>query len=162
MMNLVMSNESKSYDDRSRQESGDIEIYRRLLSSFDARNSKSSNGTVTSDFAKMLFSANASGDDINDSLSGEFIPRTIPYSLAHSPAVLTILTVVYLSIFIVGVLGNVVTCIVIAKNKSMHTAVNYYLFSLAISDLCLLICGELEVIYSWLTPFLLGVREFFL
>jgi hypothetical protein len=53
-----------------------------------------------------------------------------------------VLTVIYVIIFITGVLGNVVTCIVISKNRSMHTAVNYYLFSLAISDLLLLISGK--------------------
>ena len=32
--------------------------------------------------------------------------------------------------------------IVIVKNKSMHTATNYYLFSLAISDLMILVLGN--------------------
>ena len=52
------------------------------------------------------------------------------------------LTIIYLVIFISGVLGNVITCIVISRNKSMHTATNYYLFSLAISDLLVLIAGK--------------------
>lgn len=34
-----------------------------------------------------------------------------------------------------GVIGNVTTCVVIAGNSYMHTATNYYLFSLAISDM---------------------------
>jgi len=34
-----------------------------------------------------------------------------------------------------GVIGNVTTCVVIARNSYMHTATNYYLFSLAISDM---------------------------
>jgi len=50
-------------------------------------------------------------------------------------------TVMYASIFITGIIGNVSTCIVIVRNKSMHTATNYYLFSLAISDLLLLVSG---------------------
>ncbi|KAI4495351.1 hypothetical protein M0804_001552 [Polistes exclamans] len=50
-------------------------------------------------------------------------------------------TIIYASIFISGTIGNISTCIVIARNKSMHTATNYYLFSLAISDLLLLISG---------------------
>ena len=33
-------------------------------------------------------------------------------------------------------------CLVIVKNKSMHTATNYYLFSLAISDLMILVLGK--------------------
>lgn len=53
------------------------------------------------------------------------------------------LTLAYVSIFLTGIIGNVVTCLVIIKNPKMQTATNYYLFSLAISDLSLLILGEL-------------------
>lgn len=52
------------------------------------------------------------------------------------------LTVIYSIIFLTGMLGNIITCIVISRNKTMHTATNYYLFSLAISDLLLLISGK--------------------
>lgn len=51
-------------------------------------------------------------------------------------------TICYAIIFIAGLLGNVITCAVISRNKSMHTATNYYLFNLAISDLMLLISGK--------------------
>lgn len=56
--------------------------------------------------------------------------------------VLLPVTVCYLLIFLAGLLGNVITCTVISRNKNMHTATNYYLFNLAISDLMLLLCGE--------------------
>jgi hypothetical protein len=52
------------------------------------------------------------------------------------------ITVCYLIIFVAGVLGNVITCIVIAKNKTMHTATNYYLFNLAVSDFLVLVTGK--------------------
>lgn len=52
------------------------------------------------------------------------------------------ISICYLIIFITGVLGNVITCFVIAKNKTMHTATNYYLFNLAVSDFLVLILGE--------------------
>lgn len=58
------------------------------------------------------------------------------------------ITVLYVIIFFSGLIGNVSTCIVIARNKSMHTATNYYLFSLAISDLLLLISGLPQEMYS--------------
>ena len=38
-----------------------------------------------------------------------------------------------------AVLGDV-----IVRNRSMHTATNYYLFSLALSDLVILLLGELD------------------
>ena len=60
------------------------------------------------------------------------------------------ITIIYLSLLFTGTIGNVSTCIVIARNKSMHTATNYYLFSLAISDLLLLISGlPVEVYLVW-------------
>lgn len=62
------------------------------------------------------------------------------------------MTVTYVMIFISGILGNVSTCIVISKNKYMHTATNYYLFSLAISDLLLLITGLPPEIYQLWSP----------
>jgi neuromedin U receptor 1 len=54
------------------------------------------------------------------------------------------LTVVNVLIFVSGLLGNTAVCIVIIKHRSLHTATNYYLFNLAISDLTLLIFGKLH------------------
>lgn len=65
-------------------------------------------------------------------------------------AIVIPITIIYILTFFSGVIGNVSTCIVIARNKSMHTATNYYLFSLAISDLLLLVCGlPPEIYYIW-------------
>lgn len=59
-------------------------------------------------------------------------------------------TIIYAIIFLTGLVGNVSTCVVIARNRSMHTATNYYLFSLAISDLLLLVSGlPPEMYYIW-------------
>lgn len=61
----------------------------------------------------------------------------------HLPLKLVLpITFVYVAIFVTGVFGNVVTCIVIRRNPVMQTATNYYLFNLAVSDLLLLILGE--------------------
>uniref|UniRef100_A0A9J2PWR6 G-protein coupled receptors family 1 profile domain-containing protein n=1 Tax=Ascaris lumbricoides TaxID=6252 RepID=A0A9J2PWR6_ASCLU len=49
--------------------------------------------------------------------------------------------IIYALILILGVFGNICTCAVIARNSSMHNPTNYYLFSLAISDLLILIMG---------------------
>ncbi|XP_015593512.1 neuropeptides capa receptor-like [Cephus cinctus] len=65
-------------------------------------------------------------------------------------------TVVYGLIFVTGIIGNLMTCIVITKNSTMQTATNYYLFSLAVSDLTLLLLGlpnEISVFwqqYPWI------------
>ena len=68
------------------------------------------------------------------------------------------MTVVYVTIFLTGVLGNLAVCLVIVKNRSMHTSTNYYLFSLALADLVILVLGlpnELAI-YWQQYPFPLG------
>ncbi|CAG9785502.1 unnamed protein product [Diatraea saccharalis] len=77
--------------------------------------------------------------------------RTSEYSEPDSLDLLVPLSITYTVIFVAGILGNISTCVVISRNRSMHTATNFYLFSLAISDLILLICGlpiELHKIWN--------------
>uniref|UniRef100_A0A665T3P0 Neuromedin U receptor 1 n=1 Tax=Echeneis naucrates TaxID=173247 RepID=A0A665T3P0_ECHNA len=66
--------------------------------------------------------------------------------------------VAYLSIFMVGVLGNSLTCAVILRHRVMQTPPHYYLMSLAVSDLLVLLLGmPLELYDMWQNyPFLLG------
>ncbi|KAJ8939691.1 hypothetical protein NQ318_011738 [Aromia moschata] len=61
-------------------------------------------------------------------------------------------TIIYVVIFFTGLIGNVSTCFVIAKNKPMRTATNYYLFGLAVSDLVLLISGLPPEMYRIWSP----------
>ncbi|XP_060803786.1 pyrokinin-1 receptor [Amyelois transitella] len=67
-------------------------------------------------------------------------------------------TIIYAIIFVTGLIGNIFTCFVIVRNKTMHTATNYYLFSLAMSDLLLLLSGiPQEVYYIWSKwPYIFG------
>lgn len=80
---------------------------------------------------------NISDTDIDNTSSLEVVPVESRDSLY----IVIPVTVIYGIIFLTGIIGNVSTCFVIVRNKSMHTATNYYLFSLAISDLLLLISG---------------------
>ncbi|KFO90287.1 Neuromedin-U receptor 2 [Buceros rhinoceros silvestris] len=68
------------------------------------------------------------------------------------------MALVYTLIFVVGVIGNFLVCLVILKHRNMKTPTNYYLFSLAISDLLVLLFGmPLEVYEMWSNyPFLFG------
>ncbi|NXA46311.1 NMUR2 protein, partial [Nothocercus julius] len=68
------------------------------------------------------------------------------------------MALVYSLIFIVGVVGNFLVCLVIIKHRNMKTPTNYYLFSLAVSDLLVLLFGmPLEVYEMWSNyPFLFG------
>ncbi|XP_068622893.1 neuropeptides capa receptor [Battus philenor] len=62
-------------------------------------------------------------------------PRQLPLSRTVP------LTGVLVLIFLTGVLGNAAVCAVIVRHPAMHTDTNYYLFSLALSDLLLLLFG---------------------
>uniref|UniRef100_T1JJP1 G-protein coupled receptors family 1 profile domain-containing protein n=1 Tax=Strigamia maritima TaxID=126957 RepID=T1JJP1_STRMM len=75
----------------------------------------------------------------NVSITNYLNLRLGPQQLA--PEVVIPLTVVYVIIFISGFIGNVIVCLVIARQPSMQTATNYYLFSLAVSDMLLLLFG---------------------
>ncbi|XP_053659382.1 pyrokinin-1 receptor-like [Anopheles marshallii] len=84
-------------------------------------------------------------DAVNGSANG-----TIPFEIRDALWIVIPISIIYSTIFVIGMLGNIITCIVISRNKSMHTATNYYLFSLAISDLLLLITGVPQDIYhTW-------------
>lgn len=60
-----------------------------------------------------------------------------------SQTMVIVTVVIYSVVLFLGIVGNLLTCLVIAKNTGMHTATNYYLFSLAISDLLSLVLGKL-------------------
>lgn len=59
-------------------------------------------------------------------------------------------TGVYLLIFLTGLSGNLLTCVVIARHKKMRNPTNLYLVSLAVSDLLVLLFGmPLEIYDLW-------------
>uniref|UniRef100_A0A8C5S299 Neuromedin U receptor 2 n=1 Tax=Laticauda laticaudata TaxID=8630 RepID=A0A8C5S299_LATLA len=68
-------------------------------------------------------------------------------------------TWIYALIFIVCVSGNLLVCLVILKHRSMKTSTNCCLFSLAISDLLVLLFGmPLEIYEMWNNyPLLFGL-----
>lgn len=58
------------------------------------------------------------------------------------------ISVALLVVFLTGVAGNVAVCVVIVRHPSMRTTTtNYYLFSLALSDLLLLLFGKFILYY---------------
>uniref|UniRef100_A0A182N6L5 G-protein coupled receptors family 1 profile domain-containing protein n=1 Tax=Anopheles dirus TaxID=7168 RepID=A0A182N6L5_9DIPT len=77
----------------------------------------------------------------NDSMGGTANESDGGYGTNPICIILPI-TIFYCFIFVAGIVGNLSICIVIAKNKSMHTATNYYLFNLAVSDFLLLLFGK--------------------
>lgn len=100
---------------------------------------------------------NVSSEDVEDLCKSRssYVERHL--GPRRSPLFLPI-CVSYLVIFCVGSLGNVLTCTVIMRHRSMRTPTNFYLLSLAVSDLLVLLLGlPLELYELWSNyPFLLG------
>lgn len=105
--------------------------------------------------SNLTTSLNSSHVDMDEACLSRYLEKYL--GLRRSSAFLPI-CLIYLVIFMVGVLGNVLTCTVIARNKVMWTPTNYYLFSLAVSDLLVLLLGmPLELYELWQNyPFLFG------
>lgn len=80
--------------------------------------------------------SNLSEENITEWLHQQMGPPHLPLEMAIP------LTIIFIVIFISGLLGNIAVCLVITRHRAMHTATNYYLFNLAISDLILLVFGE--------------------
>lgn len=51
--------------------------------------------------------------------------------------------------FVIGVVGNLIACIVILCSTSFHTLTGFYLLSLSISDLLILNTGLLYYVYFY-------------
>lgn len=101
--------------------------------------------------------ANATKQDLHDMCLSEEAYLAMHLGPLRSPVFLPV-CVTYLTIFMVGVLGNSLTCAVILHYRVMQTPTNYYLLSLAVSDLLVLLMGmPLELYEMWQNyPFLLG------
>lgn len=72
---------------------------------------------------------------------------------SNSLTMIVSMSILYIVIFFTGVFGNLGTCIVILRNKYMRTATNYYLFSLACSDLLLLVLGLPQDLFQLYRPY---------
>uniref|UniRef100_A0A8C8RSC8 Neuropeptide FF receptor 2 n=1 Tax=Pelusios castaneus TaxID=367368 RepID=A0A8C8RSC8_9SAUR len=53
----------------------------------------------------------------------------------HQPPVAAVFIISYLLIFLLCMLGNGVVCIIVLRNKHMHTVTNLFILNLAVSDL---------------------------
>lgn len=66
-------------------------------------------------------------DDLSEIAKITLREEPYSYNLIYSISLLIV--------FVASLVGNILTCIVIYYDKTMHTATNYYLFNLAISDI---------------------------
>lgn len=89
-----------------------------------------------------MFTSSNITDQFNYELWSEFLEEALRREWYCSKV---IYSVFMFFIFAISLIGNLLTCIVIYYDKSMHTATNYYLFNLAVSDLIVTFAILLEV-----------------
>lgn len=144
-----------SYDDDEDVESANVILIDRNINEImgdETRNNNDSDAyflvtsfpsSEVSDFILNLTASTISAAVGNLSGSNFSTSKSSSESGYRDPlSIILPISICYILIFIAGVLGNVITCVVIATNKTMHTATNYYLFNLAVSDSLILLFGE--------------------
>ena len=117
-----------------------LHISNDILTNFSTHNGEFQNYIITFKPNTSLF--NTSDSDIGNRSDNEFFEQAMETKV--------LLTIVYAIISIAGTVGNIITCAVIFSNKSMHTQTNYYLFSMAISDLLVIVTNiHMEIVLLW-------------
>ncbi|XP_059483581.1 neuropeptides capa receptor-like [Neocloeon triangulifer] len=89
------------------------------------------------------------GNELNATTRAEDFIASSTDSVILRDEVLLLITIVYGFMVITGVLGNILVCVVIAKQPEMQTATNYYLFSLAIADVTTLLLGAFNELHQY-------------
>ena len=80
-------------------------------------------------------------ENVNENITA-FIEATLGDSHINWSTLIP-LTIIYSIFLIVGVCGNLATCIVIISNEYMRTPTNAYLLNIAIADIATLIISKL-------------------
>ena len=81
-------------------------------------------------------------DSANNTGVDEFLLAALGPQQMDNRALLLLVTIFYAVVFVTGVVGNLSVCLVITRSRSLHSAMNYYLVSLAIADLTIILLGR--------------------
>lgn len=92
-------------------------------------------------------SVNVCKDINNCSFNGTPCEVSLPQEPVELPMhFFAYMTVINILIFIIGVFGNTLVIIVVCKVRAMRNSTNYFLFTLSIADLCvLLVCQPVAI-----------------
>jgi len=71
----------------------------------------------------------------------EFLLAALGPQQMDNRALLLLVTIFYAVVFVTGLVGNLSVCLVITRSRSLHSAMNYYLVSLAVADLTIILLG---------------------
>ncbi len=113
----------------------------------------------TLSFNQTTIETNTNNNNNSNTLTRqEFLAQNLG-ERKHKTSFVIAMSTVYILILICGLFGNISTCCVIIFNSCMHTTTNYYLFSLAVSDVLSLLIGlpvELTELYNGSYPWIFG------
>ncbi|XP_075054071.1 motilin receptor [Mixophyes fleayi] len=90
---------------------------------------------------------NSSTDDFYSDLP----PCTESMCSFFSIKILIPFTVICLIIMVAGLIGNTVTILIIKRYKDMKTTTNFYLSSMAVSDIIILLCLPFDLYRLWMS-----------
>ena len=77
--------------------------------------------------------------------------------LKNSPAVQVLIYILYVVIFVVGLLGNFLVVFVVAQNRAMQTVTNCFIANLALSDILLCVLAvPFTPLYFFLKEWIFG------
>jgi len=69
--------------------------------------------------------------------SNQSITSETKYDIINNHAVQAIFYILYATIFVLGVFGNMLVCYVVGRNRAMQTVTNFFITNLALSDILL-------------------------
>lgn len=68
----------------------------------------------------------------------------------EAPEIKMTLSILLCIIMIISIIGNLVTCIIIIRDRTMRTPTNFYLFNLAVADFLISLFIPLELYIIWM------------
>ena len=84
-----------------------------------------------------------SWDELSSKEQNQFLQETLGSPRKYGKKKVLIPTIFYSTVSVLGIPGNILTCLTIYKNSYMKTASNFFIFNLAIADLVTLILGKI-------------------
>ena len=93
---------------------------------------------------------------LNSSFASENVTGE-EYDIIHDQAVQVLFCILYTTIFILGVFGNVLVCYVVGRNRAMQTVTNFFITNLALSDILLCtLAVPFTPLYTFLGQWIFG------
>ncbi|XP_966794.1 prolactin-releasing peptide receptor-like [Tribolium castaneum] len=79
------------------------------------------------------------------------------HDIIHNPLVQSIFFMVYTTIFVLGIFGNVLVCYVVFRSRAMQTVTNLFITNLALSDILLCVLAvPFTPLYTFLGEWVFG------